>query len=428
MKMMFRFSLYGFLKNQRYFEPFLWLAFLEKGLSFSEIGFLIGFRELTINILEIPTGAIADVFGRRRSMVYSMLSYIVSFLIFAFANELWQFFAAMLLYAAGDAFRTGTHKAIILDWLRSEGREDERTKTYGYTRSWSLIGSTVMAPIAAGLALLTGTYSHIFLFSLIPYVLNIVNLATYPAYLDGERNNKRSLKDVVAHLWASARHIFRGKILRRKLIESMTYQGLYASVKDYVQPIIKTTAISMPLLLSLHSETRTKLLVGWVYFVFGLFQAISSRQSHRIAKLFGGEEPAARKLWWGTFVLYALMSAAFLNYLNWSVIIGFIILAMLLNFWRPIMVSLIGKNSEMKYAATVLSVDSQAKSIFTMLLAPFVGVLVDYVNADSSPESAINFAPVAITGLVITGLFLLFTLRLNPKKKATENTPEDAIS
>ena len=36
--MLFRFSLYGFLKNQTYFEPFLVLAFLEKGLNFGMIG------------------------------------------------------------------------------------------------------------------------------------------------------------------------------------------------------------------------------------------------------------------------------------------------------------------------------------------------------------------------------------------------------
>jgi hypothetical protein len=67
--MLFRFSLYGFLKNQRYFEPFLVLALLEKGLGFFEIGLLIGFRELTVNLLEIPSGAVADVWGRRRSMI-----------------------------------------------------------------------------------------------------------------------------------------------------------------------------------------------------------------------------------------------------------------------------------------------------------------------------------------------------------------------
>jgi hypothetical protein len=51
---LFRFCLYGFLKNQRNFEPFLILVFREKGLSFGAIGILIGFREICINILEVP--------------------------------------------------------------------------------------------------------------------------------------------------------------------------------------------------------------------------------------------------------------------------------------------------------------------------------------------------------------------------------------
>ena len=36
--MLFRFCLYGFLKNQQYYEPFLILVFREKGLSFLQIG------------------------------------------------------------------------------------------------------------------------------------------------------------------------------------------------------------------------------------------------------------------------------------------------------------------------------------------------------------------------------------------------------
>ena len=46
--MLFKFSMYGFLKNQRYFEPFLILAFRAKGLSFFQIGILIAFREVCI--------------------------------------------------------------------------------------------------------------------------------------------------------------------------------------------------------------------------------------------------------------------------------------------------------------------------------------------------------------------------------------------
>ena len=81
--MLFRFSLYGFLKNQRYYEPFLILAFREKGLSFFQIGLLIGFREICINLFEVPSGALADLYGRRRAMILSFSAYILSFLLLA---------------------------------------------------------------------------------------------------------------------------------------------------------------------------------------------------------------------------------------------------------------------------------------------------------------------------------------------------------
>jgi MFS family permease len=148
-RMLFRFSLYGFLKNQQYYDPFIILAFREKGLEFFVIGLLIGFRELCINLFEVPTGAIADLCGRRRSMILSFVSYIISFAVFAASTVLWQLFAAMLFFAVGEAFRTGTHKAMILNWLRLQGRESEKTKTYGFTRSWAKIGSAVSVVIAA---------------------------------------------------------------------------------------------------------------------------------------------------------------------------------------------------------------------------------------------------------------------------------------
>ena len=129
--MLRRFSLYGFLKNQRYFEPFLLLAFLEKGLSFTEIGLLVAIREVFVNLLEVPSGALADLYGRRRCMLFSFASYIVSFVLLGLAEGFWLLSAAMFFFGGGEAFRTGTHKAMIFSWLRDQGRISERTKVYG---------------------------------------------------------------------------------------------------------------------------------------------------------------------------------------------------------------------------------------------------------------------------------------------------------
>ncbi|PCJ64676.1 MAG: MFS transporter, partial [Candidatus Hydrogenedentota bacterium] len=120
--MIFRFCAYGFLKNQRYFEPFLLLVFLDHGLSFTAIGLLIGFRDGCMFAMELPTGAIADVLGRRKAMMVSFGAYIAAFLVFATSASLPLLFVAMFLFAMGEAFRTGTHKAIIFDWLAQEGR------------------------------------------------------------------------------------------------------------------------------------------------------------------------------------------------------------------------------------------------------------------------------------------------------------------
>ena len=135
--MLFRFSLYGFLKNQRYFEPFLVLALLEKGMSFFAIGGLIAFRELATNLFEIPSGSIADLLGRRRAMLVSFGAYLLSFVLFWLAQQPVWLWPAMLLFSVGEAFRTGTHKAMIFEWLRQQGRTSEKTKVYGHTRSWS---------------------------------------------------------------------------------------------------------------------------------------------------------------------------------------------------------------------------------------------------------------------------------------------------
>ena len=43
----YKFCAYGFLKNLKFYEPFLILFFLEKGLTFLQIGVLYAIREIS---------------------------------------------------------------------------------------------------------------------------------------------------------------------------------------------------------------------------------------------------------------------------------------------------------------------------------------------------------------------------------------------
>ena len=401
--MLARFCLYGFVKNQKYFEPFLFLAFLEKGLSFTQIGLLIGFREICINLLEVPTGAVADVLGRRKAMILSHLAYMGAFAIFGLCRPLEMLFAAMFLFSIGEALRTGTHKAIIFDWLAREGRGDQKTRVYGFTRSWSKLGSALSAAIAAALVFASGAYSTIFLFCIVPYAINVVNFLTYPRYLDGPPGAGRGASDVARALVGALRDAIRNRCLRRLLVESMGFEGLFKASKDYLQPILMAAAVSLPLLYWTNwtDPQRAAILVGAVYVVMELLGSFASRHADTLAKAAGGEARGARRLWAIDMAVFAALAAGIVAHVPGLAIAAFVALAIVQNFWRPILISRVAQCAEPARMATVLSMESQCKTLFTAAAAPLLGLAVDVMPGQ------FKFLPIAAMGILIAGGMLL---------------------
>ncbi len=399
--MLFRFSLYGFLKNQQYFEPFLILAFLEKGLSFTAIGFLIGFREVCIYLMEIPTGAIADVFGKRISMICSHISYILSFILFAFSNTILILLIAMFCFAVGEAFRTGTHKAIIFRWLEFTGRQSEKTKVYGFTRSWSKMGSAVNALVAAVFVFIFQNFQIVFLVSIVPYVINIINFLTYPKIVEND-NLQKSLPKVGNQIIEALKRSFRFPDLRGLMVESLIFEGYFKASKDYLQPVLKTWIVALPVLLIYQEEQRIALLVGIVYFLLYFLSSIASRHACWFERLCGNMQNASKQLWIGFLMIYTILGSGVLFGSTglFISVLAFILLFVLQNFWRPILISRIADQIESDKMATILSVESQVKTLGAAIFAPALGFMVDRMSPN------IQFLPIGIAGSLL-GLLIL---------------------
>ncbi|MCA9299188.1 MAG: MFS transporter, partial [Phycisphaerales bacterium] len=252
--MLTRFCLYGLLKNQRYFEPVLVLALLDKGLGFGLVGVLFGIRELVVLLLEIPSGAIADVLGRRHALMASVGAYIVSFALLATCHRTGLLVLAMACYGVGEAFRSGTHKSLVFRWLEIQGRVREKTRVYGVTRSWSKYGSAI-AVVVTGVLLASGVgYDLIFAATIVPYLALLLNLAGYPRSLesaahagrapDDEDRPKRSLRRVTRHTFATLRKALRTPSISRLLVNSMGFEGIFHASKDYLQPVLAAIALA----------------------------------------------------------------------------------------------------------------------------------------------------------------------------------------
>jgi hypothetical protein len=319
--------------------------------------------------------------------------------------------SACCFFAIGEAFRTGTHKAMIFTWLRLQGRLEEKTKVYGTTRSWSNFGSAVSIVIVTVFLLVHPSYPAIFLLAVIPYLLGLINLATYPAELEGERPADVSLAKVVRHLWEVMKMGLRTRGMRRLLLETMGFEGMFDAAKDYLQHCSKRPPLGLPFLIALESTRRSALLIGIVYFVLHVLSGVASRLSHRLEQQTGGEEAAIRRLWFVTFAIYAALVPLLYLHVRWPAIILFVLLNLLHNVWRPLQITRFDAYSPEKHGATVLSLESQAKSLATLVLAPLCGWLVDLTASVSAAAPGgppqVSFWPIALLGTIVflPGLF-----------------------
>jgi len=369
--------MYGFLKNLRFFEPFFLLFLREKGLSFLEIGFLFSFREICINLMEIPSGALADLYGRKNAMLTSLGSYIVSFLLFGFSQNTWMLYLAMFFFAIGEAFRTGTHKAIIFDWLRHEKRESEKTKIYGYTRSWSQLGSALSVLLASGLVFYTGKYEYVFWFSVIPYFLGLWNMAMYPSWLNRKSSERLDVIKLFKHLRDSLGMSFKKRKLRNLLIQSTIFTGQYKAVKDYLQIIIKAQILFFPLVVVMSREKQTAILIGAVYFLLYVLNSFASKNAYRVANLLKGKQRTIMIVFILTVLVMGLSIAGLYKEIYFVPISGFVILYVLQNIFRPVLMSSFDDYAKSDQQATVLSIESQAVSLAVLVFAPLMGFVVD---------------------------------------------------
>ena len=377
--MIYRFSLYGFLKNLRLFEPFIILLFREDGLSFLQIGLLYSIRDIATNILEIPSGIYADAFGRRKSMLFSFSAYIVSFIVFYLFSGFYPFAVAMVLFAVGEAFRTGTHKALILEYLNIKGMKNQKVSYYGRTRSASQFGSAINSLIAAALVFYTGNYRYVFLATALPYVLNLFNLGTYPKELDGDliKLNKGTFSAQIKTTLKTFLTIFKDREAMQAIFNSAGFTAFFKSTKDYLQPVIKIFAISIPLFLNLNDTRRTAVIIGIVYFIIYMLTSYASRSAEKVSQRFENLAKAINVTFWiGACFLFISGLASWISFSLLSVLF-FIGLYIVHNLRKPMNVAFISDQISNKVMASGLSVESQVTTILMAILSPLLGLLAD---------------------------------------------------
>jgi len=256
---------------------------------------------------------------------------------------------------------------------------DLKVSYYGRTRGASQLGSAFNSLIAAGLLFYTGNYRMMFLAAIIPYILDLVNLATYPKFLDGEvfvfekntlwAQTKATLKDF--------KGIFTDRHAMRSILNSASFTALFKITKDYLQPILETFALALPILLFVSDVERSGIVIGVIYFSIYLLTSYASRNSDLVSQRFGNLVSAINMTFLiGVGFLFLAGLTTWLNLVIISILVflGFYILQ---NLRKPMNVAYVSDQISQRVMASGLSIEAQFTTILVAIFAPILGALAD---------------------------------------------------
>lgn len=360
-----------------------------------------------MNIAEIPSGIISDTYGRKNSLLIAFALYILSFVIFYFSRDFSLLLVAIIFNGLGDAFRSGTHKGMIMDYLKQNNWESFKIDYYGHTRSWSQIGSAISAIFAGVIVLYTGDYRKIYLLAIVPYMINFINICNYPESINYSKGQRKSQAgySIISVFQNFITNLRKTGVFR--IINSTALHSAYLkAIKDYIQAIMLQVAIMIPILLSYNEKQKSGLVIGVLYFIIFLLTSRASKNAGRLMQ--SGIKNLSMKTLALGLLFGSLCGILVMKELWVPALVLFVFIYLIENIRKPILTGFLSDEVPNEILASVLSAQSFYQTIITSVLAIGFGYTADHFGLGVSLLSI----------SVVLFLFISLSRMLpNPNKK-----------
>lgn len=141
--------------NARFYYPVFTILFLDYGLTIEQFALLNTVWAVTIVCAEVPSGALADIIGRKQLIVATSLFMLVEMGIIAFVPitninlVFWAFLTNRILSGLAEAMASGADEAIAYDSLAERNMADHWPTVLSLQMRLKSIGGIVTATIGA---------------------------------------------------------------------------------------------------------------------------------------------------------------------------------------------------------------------------------------------------------------------------------------
>lgn len=369
---------------KRFILPILVVFMISRGLSVVQIASIATIGTIVSFIFEIPSGAIADWLGHRRTLIYSLLGQGAAMFMYL-GGGYWWILAGSAIYCFASTFMSGTAEAMFYERLKAEKKEHEYARYQGQGKGLArLVG--VLSMTLAGFAYMVAWYLP-FLIGAVQFFVAAIVISTFEeAKQQVSVKQREGRVEFISHFSDAWFIVMRNKKIFWLMIVGGLIAGPLFATADLQQIVMTNAGISAGF-------------IGVIYSVKRVFGFISQTNIYRLMKHIG--PPALLAVSAVLTLMNIILPALFLNHVFIGIAVSLSGLVTTSIAVSAYVNDLIPSGSR----ATVLSVGNMFENVFQVLTTLAFG----YLSLWLSPEhSFIVIGSMMAVGLT-AGFIGLFT-------------------
>lgn len=356
--------LYKFLSFFHMFSAVLILFFTDWAhLGVFQITVLESWCMFCMLLLEIPTGVVADYFGRKRSIQLGLIFQALGFAIYVSMPNFYIYMLGEATVALGFSLISGADEAFIYDTLKNFNKESESKKIFGRVDSIGFAGAMIAAPLGSFLAQKLGLqYPMLLMFIPLCSALIAISFLKEPAFKEAN-TKKESYTDIMKN---GILFFYKHKILRTLAFDVIVITTIGFLMLWLYQFMLKEAGVSI-------------LFFGLVNTLIFITEIVLINNYIRLEKLLRSK----KKVIFLSAVLIGVMLIAggLTNFLPVVIIVILTVCGFAMTR-RTLMVNYMNKHIPSEKRATVISSVSMLISIGKMVSFPLIGIIIEKLSLD----------------------------------------------
>ncbi len=373
--------LYEIFASMFFSIPVIVLFWQHNGLSLTEVMVLQSIFAIITVALEIPSGYFADIYGRKRTLVFASTMGFIAITTYSLGYNFYHFLIAEIFFALSSSFTSGTVSALVYDTLQNIGKEKEYKKIWGNILSYGMVFLALSNILGGFIAKIDLRYT---LYASIPFFALMIPLA----FLTQEPARHKPIfkKGYTEGLLKIIKTtLLRNKKLRWIIIYSGIIYAFNQSALWLYQPYFKLSGLDFAYF-------------GIVFASFQVVSAFASKYAHKIEKMLGQKYSLAMLIFLVAGSYFLMSNFIFLFSFSFCFIQQFV-----RGFKNTVVTDYINQLTDSSMRATVLSVESFIGRLLYASIIPLFGWIADVYTLEQA--LAVMGATTLTSGIIILLIF-----------------------